>query len=86
VDLILQGHGQPCEKAKLDGDIRYVENLRAIVREESESGKGLDEVKSLTIDRFADPDRLEGLPDLYKERIHKSNLERAFSELTESRI
>ncbi len=36
VSLILQGHGQPCSKEKLDGDIRYIENLRTAVREESE--------------------------------------------------
>ena len=82
VKVIVQGHGEVCNKDKLDLDIQYLERVRDVLAERINEGAGPEKIQSLRIQEFIQEDFLVGMPSLYKERIHKANLERIYQELS----
>jgi len=77
----VQGHGGICEIRKLDGDIRYIENLRAAVAEYFNSGKTVDDAKGgVKLADCTNREEFESLPKVYED-VHSKNVVRAYSEL-----
>ncbi len=74
LNMIIQGHGNPCEKSKIAEDVQYLETARKIVREQLDESRSIDETLILPIESFLPSHRIEKLQDAYKEIVHKENL------------
>lgn len=84
LDTIIQGHGGPCNKAKVEEDRKYVEDVRKVVGEGIQSDKPLDELREIPLDTFLTSERIKQMPAIFKDHIHKENMAKVHAELTSS--
>ncbi len=82
LDTIIQGHGRPCNKAKVEEDRKYLEGLKKVIGEGVQSGKPLEELEKIPLDTFLTPERLDRMPAIFKDHIRKENLVKVHAELT----
>jgi len=82
--MIIQGHGRPCDAARLAGDIRYLERVREKVRGAQRAGTAKETLLETPLERVLPRARCRSLPERYRE-FHRLNLEKIWNELSASR-
>ncbi len=82
LETIIQGHGRPCNKAKVAEDREYLESLRKLIGEGVQSGEPLERLEKTPLATFLTPERLDRMPAIFKDHIHKENLVKVHAELT----
>ncbi|MGP8075460.1 MAG: MBL fold metallo-hydrolase [Thermoplasmata archaeon] len=82
--MILQGHGPPCNGARLDGDVRYLERLWEKAREARRAGLTRKQFLETPLERVLPNRRCQALVEGYRE-AHRNNLWKIWNEMSSAR-